>query len=172
MTIQNAYFTFNGREQQVQDFLGSKHLTDGNLSVEFNKLVPFVPPNQGLGGPECRFDIKVDGFKVGSINFTLTPEMETPTIIYDGHFGYFIQVQHRMKGYASRALRLLLPVVLNDFKMTPVYICTTNDNIASRRVMEKAGGIYRGYLKVPEQPEHTDLFREEGVSHTHSYKFE
>lgn len=167
MTVERPS-TFNGQEERIRHFFETKSFIDGNLSLEFKELRHFVPPKQGLGGPRLSFDIKVDTVKVGSINFTLTPESETPTIIYDGHFGYYVEDTQRKKGYASRALRLLLPVVLNDF-ITPVYICTDEVNMASRRVMEKANGIYQGFLKVPE---HTDLFVEEGISHVHSYKFE
>lgn len=65
---------------------------------------------------------------------------------YDGHIGYDIIPSERNKGYASKALELCL----NEAKklgITNILISCNEDNLASKKVIEKNGGIYQSKIK-------------------------
>jgi predicted acetyltransferase len=67
-----------------------------------------------------------------------------------GHIGYAVVPWKRGKGYASAALRALLPEV-KSVGLPYVEITTDPDNIASRRVIEANGGkLYERFVKPPQ----------------------
>lgn len=57
-----------------------------------------------------------------------------------GHVGYSIVPWKQGRGYATQALRLLLPIAQNAGFASISIICNET-NLASRRVIEKAGGL-------------------------------
>jgi len=57
-----------------------------------------------------------------------------------GHIGYGVVPWKRRRGYASAALGLLLPVA-RSVGLTCVFISANAANIASRRVIERNGGV-------------------------------
>lgn len=57
-----------------------------------------------------------------------------------GHIGYSIVPWKQGRGYATQALQLLLPIAAHAGLATISVICNEN-NLASRRVIEKAGGV-------------------------------
>jgi predicted acetyltransferase len=57
-----------------------------------------------------------------------------------GHVGYSVVPWKRRRGYATRALRLLLPHARTE-GLAHIDLTTDADNIASRRVIEANGGI-------------------------------
>lgn len=57
-----------------------------------------------------------------------------------GHIGYAVHPDHRGRGVASAALALVLEEC-RDRGIDPVLITTDDDNRASSRVVEKAGGV-------------------------------
>ena len=56
-----------------------------------------------------------------------------------GHIGYSVVPWKRHRGYATQALRLLLPDIRHE-GLSQVDITTDADNIASQRVFESNGG--------------------------------
>ncbi len=56
-----------------------------------------------------------------------------------GHVGYSVVPWKRRRGYATRALQLLLPQA-GEEGLTYVELTTDTGNIASRRVIEANGG--------------------------------
>ena len=80
-----------------------------------------------------------DGEFCGSINFRWqTGTTELPPYCL-GHIGYAVVPWKRRRGYATRALQLLLPQASSE-GLPYVEITTDADNLASRRVIESNGG--------------------------------
>lgn len=75
----------------------------------------------------------------GSISFRWQPgTTELPPYCL-GHIGYSVVPWKRGRGYATRALQLLLPEARRE-GLTYVELTTDADNIASRKVIESNGG--------------------------------
>src|SRR5215208_6539889 len=81
-----------------------------------------------------------DGEFCGVINFRWQPgTTELPPYCL-GHAGYSVVPWKRRRGYATQALRLLLPQVRQE-DLTYVEIVADADNIPSQRVIEANGGV-------------------------------
>lgn len=82
-----------------------------------------------------------DGEFCGTIGFRWQPgTTQLPTYCL-GHIGYAVVPWKRRRGYASRALQLLLPQAKNE-GLAYVELTSDADNIASRRVIEANGGEF------------------------------
>lgn len=80
-----------------------------------------------------------DGEFSGSIGFRWQPgTTELPPYCL-GHIGYSVVPWKRRRGYATRALQLLLPLVKRE-GLAYVELTSDADNIGSRRVIEENGG--------------------------------
>ncbi|MBQ3234702.1 MAG: GNAT family N-acetyltransferase [Clostridia bacterium] len=67
---------------------------------------------------------------------------------YEGNIGYSVSPSERGKGYATKILSL----AINEYKkLNPnsneIYICCYKENIPSKRVIEKCGGVLVEELK-------------------------
>ncbi|HEU4477710.1 MAG TPA: GNAT family N-acetyltransferase [Pyrinomonadaceae bacterium] len=80
-----------------------------------------------------------DGEFCGSIGFRWQPgTTELPPHCL-GHIGYSVVPWKRQRGYATRALQLLLPQARSE-GLAYVELTSDADNLASRRVIEANGG--------------------------------
>lgn len=80
-----------------------------------------------------------DGEFCGAISFRWQPgTMDLPPYCL-GHIGYSVVPWKRQRGYATRALQLLLPQVRGE-GLAYVELVSDADNIASQRVIEANGG--------------------------------
>jgi predicted acetyltransferase len=81
-----------------------------------------------------------DGELCGSIGFRWRRGTEAlpPTCL--GHIGYAVVPWKRGRGYATQALREILPAARQE-GLRFVEIATAPDNVASRRVIESNGGV-------------------------------
>lgn len=80
-----------------------------------------------------------DGEFCGAIGFRWQPgTTELPPYCL-GHVGYSVVPWKRQRGYATRALQLLLPQAREE-ALAHIELTTDSDNIASRRVIEANGG--------------------------------
>ena len=94
---------------------------------------------EGYVASEVFLAVRVpDNKVVGIIDYRhpLTPFL----LQYGGNIGYSILPSERRKGYASEMLALLLPVC-RDFGEEKVLLTCDGDNVASRRTIEKNGGV-------------------------------
>lgn len=91
-----------------------------------------------------------DGEFCGTISFRWQPgTTELPPYCL-GHIGYSVVPWKRQRGYATRALRLLLPQAMSE-KLAYVELVADADNIASQRVIEANGGkLIERFRKSPE----------------------
>ena len=81
-----------------------------------------------------------DGGYVGSINLRWQPGTnELPEGVL-GHVGYGVVPSQRRRGYASEALRQMLPLAW-EAGLTQVDVVTDVENTASQRVAQAAGGV-------------------------------
>ena len=80
-----------------------------------------------------------DGEFCGSIGFRWQPGTAELPAYCLGHIGYSVVPWKRGRGYASRALKLLLPEVRAE-GLPYVEITTDADNLASQRAIEANGG--------------------------------
>ena len=72
---------------------------------------------------------------------TLRHELTDALFTWGGHIGYAVRPSARRRGHASAALRAML-VVADSRGIDPVLVTCDVDNVASRRVIERAGGEY------------------------------
>ena len=88
-----------------------------------------------------------------AIRHRLTPKL----LEIGGHIGYDVRPTARRKGYATAMLREALPFAAG-MGIDPVLVTCDVDNVASRKVIEKNGGVLederRGKLRfwVPTRP--------------------
>jgi len=78
-----------------------------------------------------------------SIRHRLTPWL----LDYSGHIGYDVRPSARRKGHATAMLRAALPWC-RDLGIDPVLVTCDADNVASRKVIEKNGGVFEDQRDV------------------------
>lgn len=83
-----------------------------------------------------------DGAFCGYITFRYLPRTIQLPLHVPGHVGYSVVPWKQGRGYATQALRLLLPVA-DQAGFARISIICNEDNLASKRVIEKAGGVFR-----------------------------
>ena len=89
-----------------------------------------------------------DGDFVGSIGFRWEPGTTDLPPHCLGHIGYAVVPWKQRRGYATEALRLLLPE-LQFAKLPFVEITTNTDNVPSQRVVEANGGVLHERFDKP-----------------------
>ena len=95
-------------------------------------------------GPAAGYDPPVPmggmiGLRVGD-----TAELR----LYGGHVGYHVFPAARGRGLAGRATRLLLPLAAAH-GLREVWITANPENLASRRTIEKLGGVHVDTIDLP-----------------------
>jgi predicted acetyltransferase len=81
-----------------------------------------------------------DGAFCGTINLRFVPGTEALLPHVSGHVGYAIVPWKQRRGYATRALALILPVA-REVGLARVHVTCDADNAASRKVILANGGV-------------------------------
>lgn len=89
-----------------------------------------------------------DGEFCGSVGFRWQPGTEALPPHVLGHVGYAVVPWKRRRGYATRALALLLPEAA-AVGLRWVEVTTDTDNVASRCVVEANGGVLVAHFDKP-----------------------
>jgi predicted acetyltransferase len=84
-----------------------------------------------------------DGAFCGAINLRFQRGREELPAHVSGHIGYAVVPCKRGRGYAKRALALLLPIARAE-GLARVLASCDEDNLASRRVITANGGVLSG----------------------------
>jgi predicted acetyltransferase len=80
-----------------------------------------------------------DGEFCGTISFRWQPGTTELPAYCLGHIGYSVVPWKRQRGYATRALKLLLPQAIAE-GLPYLEVVADADNLASQRVIEANGG--------------------------------
>jgi predicted acetyltransferase len=82
-----------------------------------------------------------DGEFCGAINLRFQPGTDALPPHVNGHIGYAVVPWKRRRGYATEALRLMLPVA-RQLGLPRVQVTCDEDNEPSRRVITGNGGVF------------------------------
>ena len=147
------------------NFLEPGELRDGDLELVCVKCGE-ADEEKGLV-PWYEFSMRrvCDGENVGIITLRLgqTPHL----VLYGGQIGYKVERPFRGNRFASRSIRLLLPLA-KAHGLNPLWITCNPDNLASRRTCELSGGVLE---EIADLPADTDLY-ERGERQVCRYKFD
>jgi predicted acetyltransferase len=107
---------------------------DGTIQIATGEIVPRLP---------SRTLWLDDGDFCGSINLRFQRGPEELPLQVSGHIGYAVVPWKQGRGYATEALRLILPVA-REVGLRRLTITCFDDNEASRRVILANGGVLDG----------------------------
>lgn len=94
-----------------------------------------------------RFDIVIDGERAGTISLRVGTAYLLTHLA--GQVGFSVEPRFRGRGVARKAVLALLPAAAAN-GMDALWLTTTEDNLASRRTLEKLGCVLVGRVPVPE----------------------
>jgi RimJ/RimL family protein N-acetyltransferase len=93
--------------------------------------------------PESNFAIECDGEAVGGIGLQLGRDIERVS----AEIGYWLGESVWGRGIATAALVGLTQFAFDAFGLTRIFALPFEDNLASRRVLEKAGFVLEAVLR-------------------------
>jgi RimJ/RimL family protein N-acetyltransferase len=102
----------------------------------------FIAESQRMR-PQRRFAIAVDGQAVGSIGFAPHTDVERVS----AEIGYWVGRAFWGRGIATEALVAVTKYAVSQFALTRVYAVPFDWNLASCRVLEKAGYVLEGRMR-------------------------
>jgi len=94
-------------------------------------------------GPERAFAIVVDAAAVGGVGFVAQPDVERVT----AEVGYWLGEEYWGRGIATEALTAITRYAIHDHRFTRLFGKVFAHNLASARVLEKAGFTFEARLR-------------------------
>lgn len=96
-----------------------------------------------MNRPETTFCIEADGEAVGGIGFMLQHDIERVS----AEIGYWLGERYWGRGICTEALRALTQYAIANHGLTRIFALPFAHNLASCRVLEKAGYVLEGHLR-------------------------
>jgi ribosomal-protein-alanine N-acetyltransferase len=85
--------------------------------------------------PETNFAIDVSGEAIGGISFDVQTDVER----YSAEVGYWLGEEYWGQGIMTSVLKVTTPYAIETYQLNRIYAVPFTHNIASMRVLEKAG---------------------------------
>tara|TARA_R110000868_G_scaffold11516_5_gene56375 strand:- start:20457 stop:20909 length:453 start_codon:yes stop_codon:yes gene_type:complete len=114
--------------------------------------------------PILRYDIMAAGRIAGELRVRLGDHDDLK--FHFGQIGYEVSQAFRGRGYATMACQLGLSV-MRSLGYDEIWITCNPENTASRRVCEKAGGVFAGIFEI--SPDH--VMYAHGIRRKCRYRF-
>ena len=89
----------------------------------------------------------VEGKIVGRVS--IRHELNAHLAAVGGHVGYGVVASERRRGYATDMLRRALAICARDLGLGRVLVTCDEDNVGSRKVIERCGGAWDGWASEP-----------------------
>jgi RimJ/RimL family protein N-acetyltransferase len=130
----------------------ARHANDRRVSIHLRDLFPFPYGEHDARefierarsqDPERNFAIDVDGFAVGGIGFTMFDDVERTST----EIGYWLGAAFWGRGIATEAVTAITDFIFLRYPVTRVFAVPFAPNVASARVLEKAGYELEGRLR-------------------------
>ena len=151
------------REDEEEEFLRAHHATSPlypsflhyyQEGMSFRRYLEVLAEQErGVGlpagcVPSTFLFAFISGRIVGrvSIRHTLNEVLER----LGGHIGYVVVPEFRRRGYATEMLRHSLRISSERLGMRRVLVTCDDDNIGSRRTIEKCGGVLENVVTGPD----------------------
>jgi [ribosomal protein S5]-alanine N-acetyltransferase len=93
--------------------------------------------------PPTNFAIEVDGGAVGGFGYVPGSDVER----YSAEVGYWLGEDYWGRGIVTEALHLFTGYAFADLRLLRLFALPLADNVASMRVLEKAGYVREGTLR-------------------------
>jgi len=130
----------------------ARHVNDRRVSINLGDRVRYpyglADAEQFLSvvcavEPRTVFAIEVDGEVVGCIGIELQQDIERVS----AKIGYWLGHAYRGRGIMPAAVSVVTRHAIERFGLSRVYAMVFARNVASSRVLEKAGYVYEGRLR-------------------------
>ena len=127
-------------------FLDPGELADDEVALRVTELHLAQPAYGIVASYAFAIHRRRDEVRVGQISLRLSDAERF--LLYYGQIGYGVDAPYRGYGYASRAVRLLVPFARRH-AFPELWITCGPENVASRRTCEKAGFRFVEIVPVP-----------------------
>ena len=133
VAFNNAIFEFGG----APSFLWEAGISFQDLLMRQYKMAAGVDLKEGIV-PMVQYYGIVDGVIVGRLQLRtkITPSLD----VYGGNLGYGVAAPYRRKHFCTEMVRQVLPIAWS-LGLDKILVGCNEDNTASRKVIEKHGGI-------------------------------
>jgi predicted acetyltransferase len=119
-------------------------IQDGEFKLRLHKVHSAADSPWGV--PSYAFRMVMADREIGHLNLRISRRWRFTH--HAGQVGYSVAAEFRGRGLAGRALEMIGPLARAN-GLTTLWITCNTDNAASMRVLEKAGAVDHGVVKLP-----------------------